>query len=163
MQCPQTGLILRLVAGELSLHEEMNLRKHLKDCPNCESAWSQLHKTWDALGEWEVAAPSRDLGQAIVRATRESKPEKISGMPPAVWLRVLRIAASIALATGLGIATGTVVPIGDSQSDQAGGPAISDANVAESLGITELGARYSTGLGRGLGVSQTPEGKEVSS
>ena len=123
----------------------------------------RLCETWDTLGEWEVAASSRDLRQAIIHATQESKRERVATPFLASWYKALRIAASLALATGLGIAAGAVVSIGGSRPDQAGSLVVNDANVAESLGITELGARSATGLGRGFGVNGSPEGKEASS
>jgi len=162
MQCPQTGVILRLVAGELASSREEELRQHLSGCPSCQSAWRELRDTWQALGEWEVVPP---LGrqEVIVRAASDLKPESGAGPFHGIgWLRVLRIAASLALATGLGIAAGTVVPIPGSSSGPSAQATPSDADVAESLGITELAAEPATGLGRGLVMNGAPGEEEAS-
>jgi len=163
MQCPRTGLILRLVGVELSSWEEEDLRQHLTDCPACQATWNRLRETWQELGEWQVVPP-RDRQEAIVGAVTELMPERGAGLFQGIGRgRILRIAASLALATGLGIAAGKVAPIPDSQSGQSEWPAPSDTDVAESLGITELGTGPATGLGRGLVRGKTSEEKEASS
>jgi hypothetical protein len=160
MQCPQTGLILRLVAGELPSSEEESLLAHLADCPLCQSTLTQLRETWQVLGEWEVIPP-QDRQDAMLASASALQAEK--GTPLLQRMRqlgALRIAASFALATGLGILAGRTVPIRGFHSGQTERVVPSDAEVAESLGISELGSGPATGLGRGLVMSESSEKKE---
>jgi anti-sigma factor RsiW len=163
MSCPQTALILRLVAGELPSSEAKPLRAHIADCPSCQSTFSQLRQIWCVLGEWEVVPP-QDRQDAILASVSALKPERETRLFQRMrQLGALRIAASFALAAGLGIAAGTAVPITRSHSGQAERVAPSDAEVAERLGIPELGAGPATGLGRGLVMNETSGEKEASS
>jgi hypothetical protein len=58
----------------------------------------------------------------------------------ALWRRPLRIAASIAIAAGLGIGAGSVVPVPAFSTEP------SEEQVAESLGLTAFATDSATGL-----------------
>lgn len=146
MSCPRDHEILRLVSGELTPAAARGLEEHLAQCAACTAARDEIGSGWRALGDWQVNTSEQDLTGAVLRRI-EVDPRQDS--PPAFLLAgsgLLRVAASIALAAGLGIATGALVPVWRSTS-----LAHEDREaVALSLGVAELGVEGSTGLTLGF-------------
>lgn len=164
MTCPQTKMILRLVSGELPALEARELREHLDSCPSCHAAWAEFQEAWQILGAWDVSALESDLASDVIRAAdMEGSRDGLSGGQIHRWSRILRTAASIALAAGLGIATGYLVPMQTDRTAQTTSPTVEADEVLGALGLAELGTDSATGLSLGLGAPETLQDEEASS
>ncbi len=97
--------IIELAGGRLGAEDLLAGEAHLEACAECRSRLEAARRTWQALGEWEVA-PGRGLAARVVQAAGCQ-----AQLPPtAAWRRavrpVLRAAAAILLAAGIGHAAG---------------------------------------------------------
>ena len=144
-------MIIRLVGGEMADAEERDVRQHLAACPICAQAFQELRGTWDDLGTWEVHSTDTDLTDRVLNQVREEEnPIRHPLLMVVVKASQLRVAASIALAAGLGVATGALVPR-DRALQGSQPPSIpAAAEVAEALGLTELATPSATGLPLGF-------------
>jgi len=134
-----------LVGGELSEAEERDVRRHVASCADCAAALQGLRGTWDDLGAWDVDVSSTDLTDRVLgRAGDQENPDRHPLLTAALEVRRLRVAASIALAAGLGIATAALIP-----ADQASAGLTAD-ELVEALGLGELATRSATGLPPGF-------------
>lgn len=97
--CLEDTLLIRLVAGELPPETRSEVAAHLAACTACRERYDRLAATWEVLGVWSVHAPQRDLSAAILRAATRRN-----------LLPWLRIAASVALAAGLGAGVASIAP-----------------------------------------------------
>jgi anti-sigma factor RsiW len=157
-------LILRLVSGELAPSEARELREHLDACPACQAVWAELQETWRLLGAWEVSAPERNLAPAVLQAADAGGPQAgFAGGQALRWPTVLRAAASIGLAAGLGIGTGYLVPMGSGGKPQTTNLTVEADEVLGSLGLAELGTSSATGLSLELDTEEALPEEEASS
>jgi hypothetical protein len=146
MSCRRNSEVLRLVSGELDDVATQRLREHLAECAACAAAYDDARHVWRGLGDWRVDAVPEDLTTRVLQAI-EDIPLKGRETPgPFDRMGFLRAAAAIALAVGLGIYAGTLLPTPRAV------PAASDTRgvVMESLGLADLGLEGSTGLTLGF-------------
>jgi len=147
MSCPRNHLIVRLVGGELADAEERGVRQHLAACPTCAQAFEELRATWDGLGEWNVDSAHIDLtGRVLARVTEQENPDHRSLLIAVFRGGHLRVAASIALAVGLGVATGVLAPKVQTFQGSQSSSIPTAVELAEALGLDELATRSATGL-----------------
>ncbi len=128
--CLEDMLLIRLVAGELPPETRSEVAAHLAACAACRERYDQLAATWGVLGAWSIHAPQRDLSAAVLKAaTRRS---------PLPWLR---IAASVALAAGLGAGVASITPprYGQVPPPQP----VSSQDLVERIGLESLGGESS--------------------
>lgn len=147
MKCPRDSDILDMIAGRLDSERQQRLREHAATCPICREAVESIGASWGRLGAWSLGPTMIDVVDHVVERADSIEQQR----PPTrieLWRRPLRIAASIVLSAGLGIAAGTLVPV---QTTTSSPP--SDEQVAESLGLTSLADESSTGL---LGALEVP-------
>jgi anti-sigma factor RsiW len=90
--------LIELAAGRLPAEHQADLAAHLAACPECARRRDEILATWDALGDWQVE-PGRDLAPDVLAAARAPGWRK-RARP------VLRIAASVLIAIGVGHAAG---------------------------------------------------------
>lgn len=133
--CIEDNILIRLVAGELSIEQREQAMGHLAGCASCRQRVEETQATWDTLGQWQVAVPEKDLSAAVITAAARARRDA-----PLSWLR---IAAAIALAAGLGSAVGFLVPARSRQTVSV--QTVSGQELAEQIGLDELG-RDSSGL-----------------
>lgn len=161
MSCPRDHLIVRFVGGELTDAEERDFRQHLAICPTCAAALEELRDTWNDLGAWHVDPTGIDLADRVL--AQAAGPE--DPLPRPLLLAVfragqLRVAASIALAAGLGIATGALVPMDRALQGSQSTATPTAVELVESLGLAELATESATGLPFGF-EPEDPAGEEV--
>ena len=161
MTCPRTHLIVRLVSGELSPSEERAIREHLETCQVCAAAYSELHQTWNALGDWHLDVSGIDLTERVLaeadaEGRRHGQPHRLT----AYWTAPFRAAASIVLAVGLGVAAGHLMPT--SKSAAVPEPPAALESITEAVELIGFASESATGLPFGLEPNETPTGDETS-
>jgi hypothetical protein len=100
MICPHQDKLIPLVAQQLTAQERDDVLAHAASCPVCSEDLAELRSTWDALGEWDIDAPMRDLTPAVLAAARSRGRSAQFG----------RLAAAVLLAAGAGVAAALLVP-----------------------------------------------------
>ena len=146
MSCRRNGEILRLVSGDQDEAATQRLHEHFAQCTACAAAYDDARRAWQALGDWRVDAAHEDMTARVLKRV-DGDPRQERGITYSFGrMGLLRAAASIALAAGLGVGPGTLLPT------QRGAFATSDARyvVMESLGLGDLGVEGSTGLTLGF-------------
>jgi anti-sigma factor RsiW len=144
MSCPDEPRLIRLVSGELDAREAQDLERHLEECPRCAGALEELRTTWSILGEWTEDAPAADLWPTV-RATLELDARGRGGWLPQSRPAMLRAAASLAVAVGLGWATGAWIDPGQKgPPNESAETSIDD--IMEPLGLDEFVKSSATGL-----------------
>lgn len=163
MSCPQDHLIVRLVGGELADAEERDVRQHLATCPSCAAAFEGLRGTWVDLGAWNVDPTGTDLTDRVLARAADKEIQVRGPLLLAVFRAgPLRLAASIALAAGLGVATGALVPRDRALQSSQASAVPTAVELAEVLGLGELATQSATGLPFGF-EPEAPAGAEVES
>lgn len=176
MSCPKEELIVRLVSGELPDTEQGDLRQHLRSCPRCAGLYEGLRKTWDELGGWDFDPAGIDLSNRVLARVTDQEQEAgrgtffrwrgLSGLGDAARTQArgslswLRMAASIALAAGLGMATGVLTPLDWAARVPRSAAAPTAEEVMDSLGLSEFGSGSATGLDLAF-ETQAPADTEV--
>jgi anti-sigma factor RsiW len=144
MSCPDEPRLIRLVSGELDAQEAQTLERHVAECPRCEAALEELRATWSVLGEWTEDAPTADLWPTL-RAALELEAQRRGVWLPRTGPAILRAAASLAVAVGLGWATGEwITPRPPGSQNEPLETSIDDA--LEPLGVDEFVGSSATGL-----------------
>lgn len=135
--CITQPQLLRLLSGELPDHERLAIETHLADCAPCHQQFEEMRRTWEALDQWPLPGVP-DLTARIMAAAAQPSPR--SALP------LLRIAAAILLACGVGIVAGLSVP--SSQESPTLAQQVSTEEVVQALGLDALGS--DTGLTDGV-------------
>lgn len=136
MSCPDEPRLIRLVSGELDPQEARALEQHAEKCPRCAAALEELRATWSLLGEWAEDATTADVWPTV-RATLELDAKGRGGWLPQTKPAMLRAAASLAVAVGLGWATGAWIDRAPAGSQNKPAEASID-DVMEPLGLDEF-------------------------
>ena len=99
--------LIEYVAGKLNALGNEKVREHLEACKECSVRWRKAVEVWNTLGQWSIDTADHDLaGRITVLADQAERKQEQSekthvlriGFLPAV----LRIAASIIIAVGVG-------------------------------------------------------------
>lgn len=105
------------------------VRTHLDGCEDCRRRWQGLQETWNALDAWTVEMPQIDLTDRVleravpVRTVLLWRPQTL-----------VRVAASVALGLGLGMAAGRI-----------GSTPVSAEEVSQAIYLDSLALNSSTG------------------
>ena len=159
MTCPKRGVILRHLSGELAPEQRRDFQEHLGECSVCRAARDELRESWELLGGWEIDAATVDLTDRILARTDAGRRPLTPTRPTPWWAATLRAAASIALAVGMGVAAGYLVPVAELPG--ATEPAATPAGVAGALAWIGPAAESATGLPLALDPDAAPEGGET--
>jgi anti-sigma factor RsiW len=135
--------LIRVVAGEADAVEAREVERHLRECRRCADTRNRLQATWDALAVWTESEPAADLWPAI-HASLEVGARRNAGWLPRSTPGLLRAAASVLIAIGLGWATGAVIGQRDASPPEP--PVASIDEVMESLGLDTLTLGAAAGL-----------------
>jgi anti-sigma factor RsiW len=144
MSCPNEPRLIRLVSGELDPQEARALERHVDECPRCAAALEELRATWSVLGQWAEDTPPADLWPTV-RAALELEARRRGVWLPRTRPAMLRAAASLAVAVGLGWATGAWIAPGQPGAQNEPLEASID-DVLEPLGVDEFVGTSATGL-----------------
>ncbi len=99
--------LIEYVAGKLTTSRSEEVREHITACRECSDRWREAVELWDTLGQWSVDTADHDVAERINAIAEEAEREKGQSEKTHV-LRigllpvVLRIAASIIIAVGVG-------------------------------------------------------------
>ncbi len=143
MTCPSEIQLIRFVAGDLSAEQAETVARHVAECPRCAAACEAERSVWAVLGKWPEDEPTGDLWPTI-RATCVLERRRGRWLPRTTS-GVLQAVASIAIAVGLGWATGSWLGSHEhSPARTAAEPSIED--VVRPLGLDEFATSSATGL-----------------
>lgn len=126
--CVGDNELIRMLGRELDPHERAALLQHLELCAHCQSRYRATQATWALLGKWEVEPGELDL-TARVLASAQRRPAHRSWLP---------LAASIALAAGLGVSAG-LLRSHESSGLPQGPRTVSPERLVQALGLDALG------------------------
>ncbi len=116
--------LIELAAGHLAAPQSRECEAHLLACADCRARYEESAGVWDQLGTWELTLPQVDLSERVVRAIDESHRLRMPRRLQFPW-RAARIAASIAVAMGIGHLAGRMTwdrspqPVARVADDQA--------------------------------------------
>ncbi|MBN1511141.1 MAG: zf-HC2 domain-containing protein [Phycisphaerae bacterium] len=107
MLCPSAEDLVRYVSGEAGADDAARVEVHLVGCPTCAETVAALRETWAALDAWQLDASGVDLTERVLMAVEaeEAAPRRHRWR----WPALTRLAASVAIAAGLGIGAGRLV------------------------------------------------------
>jgi len=99
--------LIEFVAGKLTASKNEEVREHMAACKECSGRWREAVEVWNALGQWSVDTADHDVTQRITALTEEAergqKQQKFAPKLQTGFLStVLRVAASIIIAVGVG-------------------------------------------------------------
>lgn len=99
--------LMEYVAGNLTESRDGEIKAHLAECEECSARQREAAETWNALGQWNVDTAGHDVAAGITaladsaeRQRRQSEKNRI--LRPGFLPVVLRVAASIIIAVGVG-------------------------------------------------------------
>jgi len=112
------------IAGKLTASRSEEVREHMAACEECSVRWRKALELWNALGQWSVDTADHDVAGRITaiaeQAEREQKQaENTHILPVGLLPTVLRIAASIIIAVGVGHKLGKYSVTGNVPRDPA--------------------------------------------
>ncbi len=163
MSCPNEAQLIRLVSGELTPEEASGLDRHVRQCPTCAAIKEDLSATWATLGAWIDDAPAADLWPTV-QATLAIEDRRETAWLPRTTPALLRAAACIAAAVGLGWATGAWIPSDERDPTDDTAAAVVDANdVLEPLGLDMFLFESSMGLQGAFDEVEPNDGQEEAS
>lgn len=100
-----TGTFLtRYLAGELSSEEMAAWQAHVRVCEECSRELIQYQQMWNLLGAWDEKPPVRDLRAEILDRLDAEACQPLPAVSRFRWSRLMRVAASLAIAVGAGYA-----------------------------------------------------------
>jgi hypothetical protein len=139
--------------------DRRSIEAHLEACESCRALYDELAADRRLLGEWDVDAFGRDLWPAIEDRLDETRPVLVRSP----WSRaapIMRVAAAIAIAVGLGHAAGRFSRPG--VAPEEAWPAATEEEVAATLGLHVFESPVPAGLYTAVfGVGDAGSGMEV--
>jgi len=131
--------LMEYVAGKLAATRKEQVAEHIAGCPECSQRRRQAALLWDSLGQWTVdasghevagriaALAEKDLTSSAKNKTRDDGRETRDAVPivrrPLVYRpsfsTVLRVAASILIAVGVGYSLGSSSVTGRTETGAA--------------------------------------------
>jgi anti-sigma factor RsiW len=106
MPCPDEGQLIRLIGGELETEPAEQIRQHVRECPRCAALLAQTQTVWDVMGTLPEDGITSDLWPAVQAAVEAEGRREARQWVPRQRLDLMRAAASIAIAIGLGWTAG---------------------------------------------------------
>jgi len=99
--------LIEYMAGNLTESRDGEVREHLAACEECSERWREAANMWDALGQWSVDTADHDVAGRITalaeKTNRDQRQRKKLQVLQLGFLPVvLRVAASIIIAVGVG-------------------------------------------------------------
>ena len=116
--------LIEYVAGKLTVSRSKEVREHISSCRECSDRWREAVELWDTLGQWSVDTADHDVAGRITALAdqaerKQRQSEKTHVLPVGFLPAVLRIAASIIIAVGVGHKLGNYSVTGNVPADPA--------------------------------------------
>jgi len=142
MNHPTELELIEWTAGRLEPERAQAVRAHVAVCEACARTAATQRDTRDALGDWTVTPPARDLWPAVEAQLEGTAAPARAGRPS--WPRTaVRAAAAILLAAAVGHVAGRWV------RSRVGKPPV-EAAFVESLHLEALAGESAVGLSSAL-------------
>ena len=137
--CPEETVLVRLLNGDLPESQARETALHVEACATCGVRYARLRDTWDTLGRWAVAPPASatELRERILRAAATEGRERAAPMTARVFWS--RVAASVVVAAGAGVAAALVVTTSEPGAGRAAD--VRQEQVVQVLGLEALGGQ----------------------
>ena len=135
--------LIEHVAGNLTESRTVEVREHIAACPQCLQRIEQMQKLSDMLGLWEFETAGHDVAERVAALAEETEQDQPSATREHLMKfmpQVLRIAASIIIAVGLGH------KLGEYSVEGSKPPTTSSPKKPEYLAA--LGLEWSSGLAK---------------
>lgn len=116
--------LIEYVSGKLNALGTEKVREHLEACKECSVRWRKTVEVWDTLGQWSIDTADHDLVGRITALAdqaerKQQQTEKTHVLRTGFLPAVLRIAASIIIAVGVGHKLGRYSVTGNTPADPA--------------------------------------------
>ncbi len=112
--------LMEYVAGNLTESRNGEIRSHLAACEECSARRREAAEMWNALGQWNVDTAGHDVTAGITALAQsggreQGRGEKTRLLRPGFLPVVLRVAASVIIAVGVGHRLGKYSVIGKTE------------------------------------------------
>jgi lipopolysaccharide biosynthesis regulator YciM len=99
------------IAGKLSTSGKEKVQMHLMKCRECSQRWRKAVDLWDVLGQWDIDTIGHNVADRVIAlAEKENRNKTKNDNILKLWKEylpaVLRVAASIIIAMGVGYKLG---------------------------------------------------------
>ena len=110
--------LMEYIAGKLNALGNEKVREHLEACHECSIRWRKAVEAWNTLGQWSVDTAGHDVAERITAIAEEEERgrkqyRKARDLRMGFLPTVVRIAASIVIAAGIGHKLGKYSVTGD--------------------------------------------------
>jgi anti-sigma factor RsiW len=112
--------LIEYVAGKLTASRNEEVREHMAACKDCSDRWRKAVEVWNTLGQWSVDTAGHDVADGITAIAEEEERgrkqyRKARDIQIGFLPAVLRVAASIIIAVGVGHKLGKYSVTGSTQ------------------------------------------------
>jgi len=157
MQCPSGPDLVRYVSGEAGTDDTMRIEAHLAGCPTCAETVAALRETWAALDAWQPDTPEIDLaGRVLAAVEAEAAAPRHHHWG---WPALTRVAASVVIATGLGVGAGRLVSGSRATHHEIAVTDNSNHDVLHALAVAFVATDSATGIALQFEQSSDEEGR----
>jgi anti-sigma-K factor RskA len=94
------GLLISYLLGELSVEEELELERHLEECPECRHELDRVQRTHDLLRQLASYGPPPELEERMLARVRGETPARSSG-GWRLWISAAALVVVVVLGIGI--------------------------------------------------------------
>jgi anti-sigma-K factor RskA len=95
------GLLASYLLGELTVEEELELERHLEECPECRDELDRVQRTHDRLRQLATYEPPTELEDRMLAQVRGEMPDRSTG-GWRLWVSAVAVLVLVAV-LGIGI------------------------------------------------------------
>jgi len=111
MKCLNDIEIMDFISGKLEPERRNEVQEHISSCTQCSERVQESSMLWDTLGQWDIDITDHNIADKVIASAQESV--QIRKHPKLLNKRdflidVLKIAASIIIAIGIGQKLGKI-------------------------------------------------------
>ena len=111
MKCLNDIEIMEFISDKLDAERKAQVQEHISACTKCSERVQESSMLWDTLGKWEVDTTSHNIADKVIASAEESvqirKHPRLFNKHDFL-VDVLRIAASVIIAIGIGTKLGKI-------------------------------------------------------
>ncbi|MBN1973053.1 MAG: hypothetical protein JW787_05405 [Sedimentisphaerales bacterium] len=111
MKCLNDIEIMEFISDKLDAERKVHVQEHLVACKQCSERVQESSMLWDTLGKWDVNTTAHNIADRVLASAQESLQVR---KHPKLFIKrdflidVLKIAASIIIAIGIGTKLGKI-------------------------------------------------------